>query len=559
MHTIVTFLSMMRYRASGYMLAVLLLLVSTVLFLFIPPLLGQFVQGISGPTPHHALGVAVLIAGIMLVQNAMMALYGHVLARISESLGNRLRQNFFDNVVSDDIDRLVTRRAGALASEFSSDLAVIQTGLSDTFIALLRHVLFTLGALVAMIWVNWRLGAVTLVSVGLVAVLIYGFVRLIGKATLAVQEARADAAAYFVESTTNAFVIRAYGRSIWFSEKFGLRLDATYRQIMRQSRIVALVNPVSLLFFSAAVLAILLFGANQIERGTLKIASLIAFVTYAIILVSSISQIGIMLGRLRQAAIIFEKHAAFLGPKPLAIPHDQSPRSGGEDGIGLSLRNVSFSYHGSETTALDRISCTIPRNGITGLVGQSGSGKSTLVGVVCGIFRPSSGTITGDGGTWPFDPADIAIVPQNPFLFAGSILENITMGRPGISLDRAREAARQVHMDGFIMSLPGGYNYILHEGARNFSRGQQQRIALARALAGRPRLLVMDEATASLDVANETAVKQALAGLRGRVTVLIVAHQGDLLNGLDHVIQIEFGRIVSEARETPEWPAGIAG
>lgn len=545
MNAITSLIRLMRFRAGGYALAIALLIVSTVLFLFMPPLLGEFVERVSSGSPRSAIAVAAIIAAIMLGQNSMMALYGYVLARISESLGNLLRQNFFDNIVADDIDRLVAKRSGALASEFASDLAIVQTGLSDTLITLLRHSLFTVGALGAMLWVNWQLGAVTLVSVGLVAVLIYGFVRLIGKASLAVQSARAEAVAHFVEAVANALVIRAYGREAWFSRKFGARLDETWRQIVRQSKIIALVNPVSMVCFSLAVLAILWFGAIQIEQGALEIAGLIAFVTYAVILVSSISQVGVTLGRLRQAAIIYEKHADYLNPYQHREDTEASAPTFGVGPIGLSLRRVSFAYLGSSTNALEGIDCNIPKGEVTGLVGPSGSGKSTLVSLVCGIFRPSSGTIVGDGGAWPPRCEDVAIVPQNPFLFAGSVYDNVAMGRSGISLERVQEACRQVHIERTIMDF-GGYDFVLHEGARNLSRGQQQRLALARALAGNPRLLVLDEATASLDVANELAVKQALSGLRGRVTVLIVAHQGDLLKDLDRLIRIEDGRIVYE-------------
>lgn len=546
MASVKEFLSLMRQRAWSYWLAIALLVFSTVLFLAIPPIIGFFIEALSRGETGKALTLAAAMAAIMMIQNITMALYGYVLARVAEALGNQLRQNFFDNILAHDIDKLAAKRSGALASEFSSDLGVIQMGLSDTFITLLRHILFTVGALSAMLFVNWQLGLVTLTSVAVVGIVVFLFVRMIGRLTLSVQNARADAVAHFVESIGNALVIRAYGREKWFSDKFGGRLGETFRLINKQNAILAIVNPVSLFLFSLAVLAILTFGIQQIGQGTLTAANLIAFVTYAIILTASVSQIGVMAGRLRQSAILFEKHADFLKPRGDEVENRSDVSLMEEGPIGIKLRNVSFTYSGASQPALDAIGCDVPQGSLTGLVGQSGSGKSTLVSIICGLFRPTKGTISFDGGRWPLGPSEMAIVPQNPFLFSGSILENITMGRPEIDLERVVEAAKQVRMHDFIMSLPGGYDYDLNESGRNFSRGQQQRLALARALVGSPRLLILDEATASLDRANEQAVKDALMDLRGKVTVLVVAHHGQLLDDLDHVIMLDNGRI-SEA------------
>ncbi len=193
----------------------------------------------------------------------------------------------------------------------------------------------------------------------------------------------------------------------------------------------------------------------------------------------------------------------------------------------------------------------MPAGKVTAIVGESGSGKSTLAAMLCGLYQPQRGSIAmlGDGdesiGMGGCYPGQIAMVPQEPFLFAGTILENITFGREEITEARARRAADAARIHDFIAALPNGYHTNLDEAGKNLSRGQRQRIAIARALAGEPTAVILDEATASLDIVSERAIKAVIDDLRGSVTFVIIAHQGALLSGVDHCVALRCGEVIS--------------
>ena len=202
---------------------------------------------------------------------------------------------------------------------------------------------------------------------------------------------------------------------------------------------------------------------------------------------------------------------------------------------------------------LSDLSFGIPAGKVTAIVGESGAGKSTVASIICGLYQPKEGWVEvlgADGEPTGLRPdvlgARIAIVPQEPFLFAGTILENITFG-PNPSADaQAHQAAAAARIHDYILGLSGGYHAGIEEAGKNLSRGQRQRLAIARALAGNPSVIVMDEATASLDVVSERAIKAVIDDLRGSVTFVIIAHQGALLTGVDHCVALSRGTVRAE-------------
>lgn len=541
-----------------YAFGILALTLGTGLLLLLPQKLGELIQAVSGPPETLSMSrltpIAAFIGAIFIGQAIMIAIYSYIITLVAERIGNQLRANFFLNIVSQSFDSDSERQLGKIASEFSSDLGIIQTGLSDTLISFLRHTIFTLGALMAMCLVDIRMALISLTSVAAVALVISIFMKLANQAVLQLQKKRSETLALLVESAANAYVIQAYRMVGYFDKRFRARLSSTYHEIARNTRLMALINPVSLAVFGVAIFAILAAGLNSVAQGQLDVAGLVAFLVYAMILVVSISQLGMTMGRMRQAATIYNKQLPMIQPNlaELKIYDTTLSRNDNPSIPEFTFKDITYRYNNSNRPALNEVSFFIPSGKITAIVGESGSGKSTIIGLLSGLIIPTIGTISPETNN-----VSIALVPQNCFLFAGSVRDNIRFGREWISDDQIERAAIAAQIHEYLVGLPDSYNQYVEENGANFSRGQQQRIALARALAGNPTTLIMDEATASLDVVSERAIKDVLQELRGLMTIVVVAHNGEMLNDVDHLIVLDKGRIVYQGE--PERATNVGG
>ncbi|HET6233096.1 MAG TPA: ABC transporter ATP-binding protein [Longimicrobiaceae bacterium] len=567
MNRVLRLLALTRGRRGEYGAAIAALTLGTIFFLSVPRNLGLLVAML----PHASdprVGVrlyapAMNIAALLMLQGVCTAVYGYLVANASERIANGLRAAFFRNLVSRPLDECSPRQLGEVASAFSSDLGVIQGGLSDTLISFLRHSIFTVGAIVALFFVDLRMTMISLGGVALIAVVILAFIRLATAAVVAVQRYRGRTVSLLLEAASNAYVIQAYDRVDYMDARFVERLDETFARVRRHLRLMTLMNPVSLVVFAVVICGTLAFGLSEVRTGRLGVADLVAYITYAVVLVASVSQIGVLAGRLQQAGAMLEKHESLLSPAPAAgagplfppVLHGAASASSpsGAAPFGYVLDGVGFGYPGTEHPALVDVSFEIPAGRMTAIVGESGAGKSTVAGLLCGIYRPASGVLRfaagpGEGpGEAPPSRREVAVVPQEPFLFAGTVAENIGFGREWVTQGDVERAARAAQIHEHVHSLPGGYEAGVDEGGRNFSRGQRQRIALARALAARPRILILDEATASLDVVSERAIKSAIRALHGQVTIVVIAHNGELLTEVDHLVVLDRGRVVHAA------------
>lgn len=538
-----------RPHAGTYVIAVVSLALASLLFLLIPAQLGVLIESVSQsvatPTPlMHRLAPALNIGAILIVQALLAALYTYLVSTASERIGNQLKATFFDNAVARPIAAAPETSLGAIASEFSSDLGIIQGGLSDTLMNFLRHGTVTLGATVAMFWSSPTMATLILVCVAAIVGVIFLLMRVANRAVMKVQAGRAQTLGLLVECVSNAYVIQAYDRQGYFSDLFKDRLAKVYADTVNSVRLLAQVNPAGLAIFSLAMLGVLSYGLSEVAAGRTTVASLIAFVTYAMVLMASVSQVGVAFGQLQLAARMLDKHDAMLRPLPAATRDERSDaKAGARIPPAFNLHEVAFTYPHSTRQVLDGVDLHIPAGQITAIIGLSGSGKSTLAALIANLMQPSAGHIECVGAGRRLQAGDIAIVPQNPFLFAGSIAENIAFGRPWIGPQAIEQAAREAQIESYVAGLPKGMDHVIEEGGRNLSRGQQQRVALARALAGSPSVLILDEATASLDVVSERAINKVLNTIRGRVTIIVVTHQGDLLTSVDHLVLLESGRV----------------
>lgn len=536
----------------SYAAALVCLTIGTVLFLLIPPQVGILIDTVSRAVgsgralTSYPLRPALYIGGCLILQAVFTAIYTYLVAAASERVGNSLRTAFFRNAINRPMASTRPSSLGKWASEFSSDIAIIQAGVSDTLVNFLRQSIATVGAIGAMVWVDALMGALVLAAVALIVGITMSLITLVNRAAMVVQDSRARTVSLLVESIANAYVIQAYDRRAYFARLFDQRLAQVYRHIVSNIRLSAIVNPIGITIFAIGFLAILSFGLHRVLVGEITIANLFSFTGYTMLLIASVSQITVNFGALKLAAKLLDKHAASLGKAEVGGQDGEAAaRRPGGAALGLELKGVSYRYPGAKSPVFEELDLAVPAGRITALIGLSGAGKSTIIALLVGLLRPDRGRMLTNTGEGAIRREDLAIVPQNPFLFAGTIAENIAFGRDWIDRRAIEEAAKAAQIAAFVRELPHGLDHALDEGGGNLSRGQQQRIALARALAGTPKLLILDEATASVDVVSERAIGRVLLDVRGSMTVLLVTHNGELLKLADEVAVLEGGRIRS--------------
>jgi ATP-binding cassette subfamily B protein len=568
-------LKLTRPHRTAYMVAVLALILGSATYLFIPAQFGRLIGSLHNVVAGHkddtARQAVLVIAALLAFQALAGLLHGVLISWGSERIINDLRARFFGNLVNQRLDERPPQALGEIASAFSSDLALVQDGLSSTLLDFIRSIVVTLGSFIGLLTIHFQMTLIALAGVGSVAVVIALFIRKATRSVVSIQRYRAKVMALLLEAASNAYIIQAYGRTNYMTVRFRSWLDETFAHICRYMLLMACMNPVSLLVFAGVMAVLAMYGMQELMHSRLTVEQLVSYFTFAVILIASISQAGYLGGRLRQAGAILARHDQMLAPQPERTEFSPS-RSLPADSFearslpvqrpyGFTLRNVAFAYPGKEVPAVSNLSFAIPPGKVTAIVGESGAGKSTVAALLCGVYQPQSGFIRmsgSDGAVTELRPVaagqHIAMVAQEPFLFAGTVVENITFGRESITEDGARRAAIAARIHDFVLSLPEGYETRIDEAGRNLSRGQRQRLSIARALAGKPSVVILDEATASLDVVSERAIKAVIDDLRGSVTFVVIAHQGALLADVDHAVLLRCGEVVFEGD-----PAGFEG
>lgn len=570
-----TIYTLIKPHRGTYLLLFLTTTIITVLYLFIPLQVGHFIESLGlaahGGTGLMAVRSISIIAALITGVGVASLVQGMLITITCERVINDLRARFFAHVLSTPLDQSLRKPLGAVASEFTSDLGIIQDGISSKLLDFLRNVLFTLGALGALLYVDLRMTLFAVCAIACVVGVMLLFLRAVTASLLLVQQERSKLVSVLIESLSNVYVIQAYGREEYMQNRFGDQIQATFRYIRHYAWLISLMNPVSQVIFSCVMVVAAAYGINELRAGRLQAAELITYFTYSLMLIASVSQVSVLGGQLHQAAVLAHKHEYLLAsrgqPLPTAIPLATPTAS---EAVSLSVRDMSYRYFGSSDNALSDISLEIPSGSITAIVGESGAGKTTLLGVIMGLLHHHTGTVQIKNANSLLQADElrtrIAIVPQEPFLFSGTVTDNILFGRNGISTADVQRAARSARIHEEVMRMAGGYNSVIDEGGRNLSRGQRQRIAIARALVGRPSLLILDEATASLDFASERVVRAAIEELRGRMTILLSAHRGELLGLADRTVVLELGKVkhisiasaVSTEYHTPTVPAFVA-
>ncbi|WP_285548076.1 ABC transporter ATP-binding protein [Actinoplanes regularis] len=479
--------------------------------------------------------------------------------RVASIFGRRLGAGFMQFRMQARYRGAVTRRylslppawhqrhaTGTLLSNANSDVEAAWGPIAPLPFAV-GTIVMLLGALISLFATDWVLALVgATLFPGLFGLnLVYS--RRMSPRQIRVQQTRAKVSAVAHESFDGALVVKTMGREADESRRFGVFVDELRDSLIAVGRLRGLFDPLMDSLPSLGTLAILLLGAWRLRTGAVEVADVVSVAFLFTVLAFPVRAIGWVVAELPRSVAGWDRVQAVLGAEG-----DLAYGEGTLSGTGpaeLRFDRVSYRYAGGPEV-LRNVSFTVPAGRVVALVGATGSGKSTIASLAVRLVDPESGTISLDGVKLP-DLAlsalagAAALVPQIPFVFDDTVRGNIALDRPGVDEDAVRAALNLAQADRFVAGLPDGLDTAVGERGTSLSGGQRQRLTLARALAGEPRLLVLDDATSAVDPRVEAAILGALSGADAGASILVVAYRRATIALADEVVYLERGRVVA--------------
>jgi ATP-binding cassette subfamily B protein len=511
-------------------------------------LAGQLIPAIGAGDFARVLQVIVLALSVFMLQKLAQFGQDTLLAGPALQVSQELRRRLFARLQRLDFGVLEKLSAGDLTYRLTEDAdrvgEVIYKTIQDTTPSLLQLVV----VFGYMVWLDWKLSVGTLLLAPLVAVLVSVFGAKVMGAAESSQKQVSELASLLGEAIAGLPLVRAFAAEPWLQQRFEQEIDLHRRARYRTQRLLALQYPVVGFLEAAGILAVLLMGAARIQSEELTGAGFSSYVAALLMLIDPISHLTTNFNEFQQGQASL-KRLRQIEQEPVEQADLPGARPLGNVAGELLLEQVSFGYDAGQPVLHD-LSLRVAPGQVVALVGPSGAGKSTLFSLLLRFNSAQSGRVLLDGRDLrELRAAElrraVALVPQQSAVFSGTVAEAIAFGRPA-SLEQIRAAAKLANADGFIEALPDGYGARIEERGSNFSGGQLQRLAIARAVLGDPALLLLDEATSALDAEAEEAVQQGLNQAMAGRTVLVIAHRLSTVQEADSIVVLEQGRIVDQ-------------
>jgi ATP-binding cassette subfamily B protein len=470
-----------------------------------------------------------------------------VVGRNGERLLFTLRVKLFAQLQRLGLDFYEREQSGRIMTRMTTDVDALSSFLQTGLITMVSSVLTFFGVLAALLIINLELGLAVLTIFPLLVVATLVFRKKSAKAYAEAREKVAAVNADFAENVAGLRVTQSFRREPVNRDRFGALSNAFRVSRLRAQRLIAIYFPFVQTLSTAAGAIVLVLATGEMRSGTLTAGALIAYLLYIDLFFSPVQQLSQVFDGYQQAMVGLHRITDLLRLGTSTPPASQPVTPGRLRGR-IELRDVNFGYTNTDANALSGINLTIEPGETVALVGQTGAGKSTLVKLIARFYDVTSGTVLVDGtDVRDYDLAsyrhELGVVPQESYLFAGTVRASIAYARPDASDAEVEAAARATGAHEMIMRLSGGYDHQIAERGRNLSAGQRQLIALARAQLADPAILLLDEATAALDLAAEAAVNHAIGELTAARTTIVVAHRLTTASRADRIIVLDQGRI----------------
>jgi subfamily B ATP-binding cassette protein MsbA len=510
--------------------------------------LNALFQGI--PPEHRLLCVGLSIFLCMVLKNVLSYSYSLLFFSVNSLIGHRIRCGILRQLLSVSQSYLDTHDSGKLLNTLATEtwrVSAACTVLASVIISVCITLIFS----VLLLLISWKLTLITGCLVLLISQIIRYLTRQGKRVSIRATAANAELTQRMIETLEGMKLIRAYGRESYEQDRFDVASRAVSKAFFKLDRISGLVHPVSEILTVALLLGILLTTAI-LAPGQMAVS--VAFLLLLYRLQPRIKQIDVDRVALDSFSGSVEEVKSLLdeGDKPYLRSGTRVPDSIQKE---IIFDNVSLTYDSGKGAALKHVTCSINIGETTAFVGPSGAGKSTMINLICRFYDPSSGRLLIDGVALPeLDLAwwrnQIAVVSQEVYLFNASVSENIAYGKLDATREELVEAARKAHALEFIEELSDGFETVLGDRGIRLSGGQRQRLALARAFIRDPQILILDEATNSLDLISEGVVQDALEQFGRNRTVLVIAHRISTIEHADKIMVLDSGRVVESGTVT---------
>jgi subfamily B ATP-binding cassette protein MsbA len=499
--------------------------------------------------------IALALAGIFVLRAGFSFAQTYLVAWTGERVVANLRRQIYGHLLSLSLGFFSGQRVGEIVSRLSNDVQIIQSAVTSNLVTLLQQIATFVGAIVIVAIMNWRLMLLMAVAIPGMVLLTRLMGRQIRRVARRVQDTLGEASAVVEETVGGIRIVKSFAREDYEMARYGQKVDDLFESAMRRTRYFATLGPIISLLMYGSLVLVLWFGGREVLNGRLTPGELIAFLLYATMLTGPLASFGGLYGQVQAALGATERVFELLDVAPEIVEAPDArplPPVAGR----VVFDDVSFEYDPRQPI-LRRVTLEAGPGQVVALVGPSGVGKTTLANLIPRFFDPLAGRISIDGHdlrqvTLHSLRDQIGIVPQEPVLFSDTVAANIRYGKLDASQEEIEAAARTANAHDFILTeLPDGYDTHVGERGIKLSGGQRQRIAIARAILKDPRILILDEATSSLDTESERLIQEALERLMhpldeeaGGRTTFVIAHRLSTIVNADCILVLSDGQVV---------------